>query len=339
MIVKKLCLMALLVASAVLSVSCAKPTQTVEPAQKVTFMAGYKPQANLPFLSAYVAKEKGFFREQGLEVEILHSAGQGEHYKLLATGQVHFTTAPAEDVLKQVADPGLPFVAVALFGQKGDRGFAVLKNSGINTPKDWEGKTIGYKVFLTPDYLAMLKAASVDRSTLKEVPVGFDPRILTERKVDVYPVFLSNEPDTLRSLGFEVKVFEAADYGVPTLGLTYITNKDFLAKEPRTVERFVKATLKALYYAFDHEDEALDILMKYAPQEEREHQRYMFETEKKAALTPLTQRNGLGWMTEKQWQDLKESLLEFGALSKPLEVRSVFTDSILRSVYKNGKLQ
>ncbi|MBM3275612.1 MAG: ABC transporter substrate-binding protein, partial [Candidatus Sericytochromatia bacterium] len=97
--------------------------------QKVVFMAGFKAQANLPFVAAYVAREKGFFREQGLDVDIRHSAGQGEHYRLLAGKQIQFTTAPAEDIIKQVAESNVPFVAVALFGQRGERGFAALERS------------------------------------------------------------------------------------------------------------------------------------------------------------------------------------------------------------------
>ena len=78
------------------------------PLKSVTFMAGFKPQANLPFAAAYVAKEKGYFREQGLDVEIRHSTG--EHLSLLMAGDVHFTTADANSVLQRRADPGLPIV-------------------------------------------------------------------------------------------------------------------------------------------------------------------------------------------------------------------------------------
>jgi ABC-type nitrate/sulfonate/bicarbonate transport system substrate-binding protein len=307
--------------------------------EKVVFMAGYKPQADLPFVAAYVAQEKGFFREQGLDVDIRHSAGQGEHYRLLAAKQVHFTTAPAEDVLQQVAKSGAPFVAVALFGQRGDRGFAALSSSGIRSPKDWEGKRVGYKVLVPPDYLAMLKAAGVDRSRIQEVPVGFDPRILSEGKVDVYQVFVSNEPDVLRKLGFDVQVFQAADYGVPTLGLTYITQTEILNQQTATVDRFVKAALRGLAYAFDHEDEALDIVMKYAPQEDRGHMRYMFQTEKQAALTDLTRRNGLGWMTPEQWQALGDLLAQYGAIPNGVNVRRVFADDVLKRIYRNGQLR
>ncbi len=314
-------------------------TPTKAPVAKITFMAGFKPQANLPFVAAYVAQEKGYFAQQGLEVEIKHSSGGGEEARLLAAGQVQFVTSPAEDVIKRNADPGLPFVAIALFGQQGDRGWAVLKDSGINSPKDWEGKTVGYKVFPPPDYLAILKANGVNRSKIKEVNVGFDPRILVEKKVDVYQVFVSNEPDTIERMGYRVKVFQASDYGVPTLGVTYVTTRDYISENPGVVERFLKATMKGFAFAMDNPQETLDIVMKYAPNEERKHQEFMLAVESKAAVSELTRANGLGWMTSEQWNALYKSLQDFGAIEKPVDIKLLYTDQFLKRIYENGKLQ
>ena len=55
-------------------------------------MAGFQPQANLPFVAAYVADAKGFFAEEGLKVNIQHASGADEHLKLLLAGTVDFTT-------------------------------------------------------------------------------------------------------------------------------------------------------------------------------------------------------------------------------------------------------
>ncbi|MBI4298509.1 MAG: ABC transporter substrate-binding protein, partial [Chloroflexi bacterium] len=261
---------ALTLAVATVLTGCAKEESTLK---KVTFMAGFKPQANLPFVAAYVAQEKGYFKEQGLDVNITHSTG--EHLKLLVAGDVDFTTSDGNSVLKRRADPGLPIVAIALFGQRGQQAFITLKDSGIRSPKDWEGKVFGYKTSVPPDYLAILKAEGVNRSKIKEVSVGFDPRILTEKKVDILAVFKSNEPDVLRKLGFEVQAFDAANYGVPTLGLTYITREDLIEKDPDMVRRFLKATMKGLEFSFSNTDETLDIVLKYADKEDRDHMRFM----------------------------------------------------------------
>ena len=307
------------------------------PLKSVTFMAGFKPQANLPFAAAYVAKEKGYFREQGLDVEIRHSTG--EHLSLLMAGDVHFTTADANSVLQRRADPGLPIVAIALFGQRGQQAFVALEESGIQTPKDWEGRTFGYKVSVPPDYLAIVDATGVDRSRVQEVRVGFDPRVLTEKRVDILAVFKSNEPNIIRGLGFEVVLFDAADFGVRTLGLTYIVTQDLIDDEPDTVERFLKATMKGLEFARSNVDETVDIVLKYAENEEREHMRFMLSTEMADAISPQTEVNGLGWMAAQQWEAFHDSLLNYDALSAPQDVETAFNDSFLKGIYRDGELE
>jgi len=304
---------------------------------RVVFMAGFKPQANLPFVAAYVAQEKGFFRQQGLDVEIRH-ASSGEHLKLLVAGDVDFTTAAAASVLKRRSDQDLPIVAFALFGQRGQQAYMALKGSGIETLKDWERKTFGYKVSPPPDYLATLKANNVHRSRITEVRVGFDPRVLTQGRVDILAVFDSNEPDTVRRLGFEVNVWEPEDFGVPSMGLTYITRRDLADQKPELVERFLKATLRGLRHIVDNREEALDIVLRYAPNEQREHQRFMLEKELRDAVSALTEQHGLGWMTDAQWQSLYQQLIEFQALPTPFDYRTAYTDLFLRSVYDGNKL-
>ena len=319
-----------------LSVACSDSEP--EPLDKVVFMAGFKAQANLPFVAAYVAQEKGFFRDQGLDVDIRH-ASSGEHLKLLIAGDVDFTTAQAASVLKRRSDPELPIVAIVLFGQRSQQALMALKESGIETPKDWEGKTFGYKTSPPPEYLAVLKANDVDRSKIAEVRVGFDPRILTEGRVDILAVFNSNEPDTVRKLGFDVNLWEAADYGLAGLGLTYITREELAEQSPDRVERFLKATLKGLQYAFDNPEAALDIVMGYAPDADRDHQGFMLRTELEDAVSPLTRDHGLGWMTDDQWKALYDQLLEFEALPQPFDHQTAYTDRFLRAVYNGSELR
>lgn len=302
----------------------------------VTFMAGYKPQANLPFVAAYVAQEKGYFAEQGLKVAIKHSTG--EHLNLLMSGDVDFTTADANSVLKRRASPGLPISAIALFGQEGQQAFITLREPGIHTPRDWEGKTFGYKISIPPDYLAILDATGVDRSKIQEVRVGFDPRVLTEKQVDILAVFRSNEPDTIRKLGFDVEVFAASDYNVPTMGLTYITRQNMIDDNSETITKFLKATMKGLHFAIADTEAALDIVMKYANNEDRDHQKFMLSTEITHAVSATTEKNGLGWMTTQQWQAFHDSLLRYGALDESIAVELAFTNEFIAGIYTDGHL-
>lgn len=337
---------ALLSLVSVVAVACGDGDETgsapsdEKPAEKVTFMAGFKPQANLPFVGVYVAQEKGFFREQGLDVDIQHSDGS-QHIQLLAAGRIQFATGDAAQVLRRRAEePVLPLLAIALIGQTGQQGWVSLADSGIDEPKDWVGKTVGFRNTVPPDFYAILEANGVDPNDVDTVNIQFQPpQLLVEGRVDVYPVFLSNEPDTIRrKLEREVNVFRAADYGVPTLGLTYITTDDFAAENPDVVERFLKAALRGIEYAIKNREEAVEIVLKFAPQEEPEHQRFIMDTEIEGAMSEVTEADGLGWQTADQWQALEDTLLEFDALESPVEVDAVFTDEFLRRIYEDGEL-
>ena len=308
---------------------------------RVVFMAGFKPQANLPFVAAYVAQEEGFFEEQGLEVEILHST-RGQHLQLLLAGDVDFTTAATAAVLKRRSDPEVPIVAIALFGQRGQQAYMALRRSGIESLDDWEGRTFGYKTSVPPDYLAMLEAAGVDRSTIREVNAGFDPRVLTEGKVDVLAVFKSNEPYIVRNLpdsSFELNMWDPADFGVPTMGLTYIARQETVDRNPDMAERFLKATLKGIEYIIDNPEGALDTVMEYAPDEDRDHMRFMLEAELADAVSDLTDSFGVGWMTEGQWKELYDHLVEYEAIEKTFDFRDAYYTGFLEDVYDGNRLK
>ncbi|GAC1321921.1 MAG: hypothetical protein NVSMB2_19020 [Chloroflexota bacterium] len=309
------------------------PTPT--PLRPLHFMAGYKPQANLPFVAVYVAQAKGFFTDQGLQVDIQHASGQGEHLKLLLQGSEDVITASGDEVLARRAE-SLPVVAISVLGQRNQRAYAVKADSAIREPRDWEGRLVGFKVEPAPDYLALLASAGVDRSRVREVPVGFDPRLLAAGTVDVYPVFESNEPDTLARLGVPVRLFRTGDYGVPGLGLTFETREALIAQDPDLLTRFTRATMHAVEYARDHVDETTDVVMAYAPQEDRAHQKAMLEVELDMAQGPLTASRGYGFSSADQWQALHDSLLKYGGLKAASDPGAAYTDRFLQATSSGG---
>lgn len=307
--------------------------------QKVTFVAGFKAQADLPFVGVYIAQEKGFFQEEGLEVEIRHGTpGTNDALTQLLAGQALVSTANVSSVLKQRSETA-PTVAIALIGQIGEQGLVALADSGIKTPKDFEGKTVGYRTFPSPEYVAMLKTLGVDRSKINEVNLESpDVRLLTEGTVDVLPAFLSNEPFKLKQLGKEVVTFNPADFDVASLGLTYITTEQQLIERPEALKKFLRAALRGIYYAIDHRDEAIDITLKYATGADRAAQRFILDSEIAHAKSDLADQSGIGSQTADQWQAVYTLLREGGGLEKDVDVSKSWTASVLQQVYKDGKL-
>ena len=299
--------------------------------KKITFMAGFKPQANLPFVGAYVAQEKGFFEELNLDVDIRH-AQSSEHLQLLLAGEVQVATANAAQVVERAAD-GLPVVSIALIGQKSEQGFAVGAASGIDNVRDWAGHKFGYKGTVPVEFLAIARANGLNPNDVEQVKVSFDPRVLSEGQVDILAVFVSNEPGQLERIGYKVKVFDPSDYNIPVLGLTYIASQEGIAKDPEAMERFLRGALRGIEYASQNVEEAVDIVMKYAPQENRDQQRFMLTTELARAKTPLTNNYGYGWQTREQWSALTDALRDFQVVTEDVDINKMFTSQFLERIH------
>jgi len=309
------------------------PTETPEPRQ-ITFMAGFRPQANLPFVAVYVAEAQGFFADEGLEVNIQHSSGQDEHLKLLLDGQIAFTTGTAAQVIRRRVDE-LPVRAIALFGQRGDQGFIARADSGIDGPADFAGHTVGFKAGVVPAELhALLATVGLTVDDVELVAVGFDPRAFIERQVDIYPVFLNNEPDTVRRAGVDINVIDPDAFGVPTLGLTYLATEATIANDPELVERFLRATLRAVAFIEDNLDAAVEATLVYADGADPEHQRFLLETD----LAAAQRSDGIGRSDPEQWQALVDLLIQFEVIEQPTDVNEAFIASFVDALYESGAL-
>jgi len=307
----------------------------------VVFMAGFRPQANLPFVAVYVANAKGYYADEGLEVEIQHSPGGAEHVDLLESGDVDFTTATASGLIGRRSarlDNGgeLELKAVALFGQRGDRGYVVSRGSQIEEPGDLAGRTIGRtSPAPPPELLAMLATAglSPDQVIFERVRFGEIDRFLVG-EIDAYPVFLNNEPDTLRRDGQDVVVIDPADFGIPTLGLVMLA-RDETAADTDLTARFLRATLRGAMFARDHVDEAIEITLTVDPELDADHQSFLLETELANAARP----DGIGRGTVEQWQALIDLLEQYESLEASVAVGDLFDGSIVDGIYDRGELE
>jgi ABC-type nitrate/sulfonate/bicarbonate transport system substrate-binding protein len=304
--------------------------------QSLTFMAGFRAQANLPFVAVYVAKERGFFDEEGLQVDVRHASGQDEHLKLLLAKEIAFTTATGAQAIRRYGD-GLPVRAVALFGQRGDQGYVVREDSGIRGPADFRGRTVGYKAGIVPAELeGLLASAGMTKDDVRLQAVGFDPRVFIEGRVDVYPVFLNNEPYAIRKAGVPITVIDPADHGVATLGLTYLAHADSVTGDPDLVRRFLRAALRGAQYAAEHPDEAVQATMKYAEGADPGLQRFLLDTDLAAAARP----DGMGRADARQWEALEATLVRYGVLTQPVGGAGVFAGEFVQSLYDGaGRLR
>ncbi|HPH71009.1 MAG TPA: ABC transporter substrate-binding protein, partial [Candidatus Cloacimonas sp.] len=128
------------------------PRQDEKGLQKVSITLDWTPNTN--HTGIYVAKELGYFKEQGLEVDILQP-GQNITDQIVATGKSEFGVSYQENVIRARSE-NIPLVSIAAVIQHNTSGFASLKESGIKSPTDFEGKKYGS--WDSPSELAILKA-------------------------------------------------------------------------------------------------------------------------------------------------------------------------------------
>lgn len=305
---------------------------TPEP-RDVVFMAGFRPQANLPFVAVYVAEAQGFFADEGLNVDIRHSSG-GEHLQLLLEGEVDFITGTAAQVVRHRSED-LPLRAIALFGQRGDQGYVARAGEGIEGPADFEGHSVGFKGGVVPaELLALLASVGLTEDDVQLQAVGFDPRVFTEGQVDVYPVFLNNEPDTIRGIGVDIEVIDPHDFGVPTLGLTMLARDETVRDDPELVDRFLRASMRGALYAAEHIDEAVEATLVYAEGADPEHQRFLLEQD----LAAAQRADGMGRSDLEQWRALADLLLEHGIIERDVDVGTVLDSTTIEALYAAGDL-
>ena len=213
----------------------------------------------------------------------------------------------------------------------------------IEGPADFEGCVVGFKGVIQAEFLAMLAANDLTTDDVELVATGFNPTVLSEKQLDVYPVFLSNEPDTLeRVIGVPIRVFQAADYGVPTLGVTYVVSEDLLANAEKreALRRFLVATMRGFQFALEDPEAAIAATQVFiAADADLVHERFILDTELGNAVSALTDANGLGWFTPEQFQVLHDVLRQYDALAEVVEIPAAMDRSFLETIYQDGELR
>jgi NitT/TauT family transport system substrate-binding protein len=221
---------------------------------------------------AYVAQEKGFFAEAGLDVTITPGSGTVDVLKLVAGGRADFGIADATGMMITVAQETLPVVAVAAIHQRTVAAIIGLDGGGLATPADLVGKTIGDPPGSTIKVMFPLyaRAAGIDPGTVQFVPSAPPtlPQLLVSGQVDGIGQFVVGRPlIEAAAQGRKAVVLPYGDLLPELYGNMLVTAKD---SDPELVRRFSGALLEGLAYAIEHPDEAGRILRKFQPTQNAE---------------------------------------------------------------------
>jgi len=247
--------------------------------RRVSFVPQWIPQAQ--FAGYYVALEKGLYEKYGLEVNILRCIPERTSAEWLKKGAADFATMFLSTAIAERAR-GTRLVNVGQIVSRSSQVLIAKKSSGINSWQDINGKKVG----LWGAELSIMPTALFRRYGLQVtvIPQSSTVNLFLRGGVDVVSAMWYNEYHTILDAGVEPEdlvVFHLSDLGfnLPEDGI-YCLESTF-KKDPQSCCRFVRASLEGWRYAFDHQEEALDIVMKYVNEAKsatnRQHQKWMLE--------------------------------------------------------------
>lgn len=300
-----------------------------EDLQKVTLILDWTPNTN--HTGFYVAKEKGYYKELGLDVEIIQPS-EGSSLQLLAAGKGDFAVSYQEDLTyARTSDSPLPVMAIGTIIQHNTSGFASPKEKGIETVKDFEGKVYGG--WGSPSEQAILKAVmeknGADFSKLTTVDVGTeDFFIATKNNLDFEWTFEAWTNIEAKLRGFDINYIPvrdldpALDYYTPIIATTEdtVNNKKDLAK------KFMEATTKGYEYTIENPEESAKILVSKVPEisEELAVESQIYLKDKYKEDTEV-----FGEMKESVWDNYTKFLYDNKLINVEMKSSEAYTNEFL----------
>jgi len=229
------------------------------------------------FAGYYAAVEKGFYREEGLDVHIHAGAPDRQPVAEVLAGRAEYAEGNSEVLLAHLR--GSPLVALAAIFQHSPSVLLTLKKSGLSTPRDLIGKKVMFMDSKNdPDFLTMLLNEGISPSELSILPSSYNLDDLISGKVDAFNSYLTNEPYFLQKQNIFYSVINPRDFRADFCSDILFTSELEIRTHPQRVAAMRRASLKGWRYAMDHPDEVIEFLIqKYGVQKSREHLRFEAE--------------------------------------------------------------
>jgi NitT/TauT family transport system substrate-binding protein len=308
-----------------------RPAATFTPAttptpklQSITLAMGFIP--NVQFAPFYVAVERGYFAEEGLEIEFDYGFDT-DLLKLVGAGEMRFVVGSGDQVIL-ARNQGLPVVYVMNWYRRFP--VAVASIDPLNEPHDLVGKTVGIPVLHGASYIgwqALLDATGVNPADVNLITIGYTQvESLVTGQVDAAVVYAMNAPVRLRQEGYEVSVIPVADY-IDFVSNGLITNEQTIAEEPELVRGIVRAALRGLSDTLDDLDAAFDICLRYVPEIDDDSaplQRAVLEES-----LNFWRANDLGRSDPVAWAASQAFMRQSGQIETEVDVFTMFTNDFV----------
>ncbi|MBN1536136.1 MAG: ABC transporter substrate-binding protein [Anaerolineales bacterium] len=303
-----------------------QPSPTEAPLTHVRLPMGYIP--NVQFASFYVALEKGYFKDAGVELEFDYSF-ETDGVALVGAGNLQFSIASGEQVLL-ARSQGLPVMNVLNWWQQYPVAVASKKGSGIMEPKDLKGKKIGLPGPFGANYIglrALLGVAGLKESDISMDAIGYNQvEALATDQDEAVVIYINNEPIQLEAKGYELDIIRVMDY-VQLASNGLLTNEKTIEENPELVRNMVNAILRGISDVIADPDEAYEICKKYVEGLAQQDEKVQY-----AILTStieLWKADKLGESKLEAWENMQDVLLDIGMITTPVDLSKAFTNEFL----------
>ncbi|RMF04094.1 MAG: hypothetical protein D6768_04180 [Chloroflexi bacterium] len=271
---------------------------SAQPATDLTLQLNWTHEAE--FAGFYMAQEKGFYEDAGLNVTI-NPGGLGvDEYQVLLNGKADIAVLTLNEYITGVEADDATTAFGAVFQLPPPVLFS-LAESGIKSPADFAGKRLAIKdEGWRQIFHDVLKNAGVPLDAVEEVDVNFDQmQLLFDGEVDVWSGYVHDEITDARLAGYDLNLIFPYEYGVGSYEGILTAKKDFVSQSPDVIERFFRATQQGWLYAVENPDETAEILAKWQPDHDVNFHRTAIN-----ALIPLvdTGEHPIGWIDEARWR-------------------------------------
>ena len=284
---------------------------------KVTIQLSWFDQ--FQFAGYYMAKEQGFYKDAGLDVQILPFSLGMNIPKMVNDGDVDFAIGRENLILEKAKYPKI--IALAAIFQATPLVLLTTKDSGIDSFNKFENKKLmrtkddGSEVSLK----AMLSASKIDLKSITQVEHSHNIYDLIEKRVDIISAYTSKAPYILQKEQIKYNIFYPKDYGFDMYSDFLITNIDKYNNDYNIVEKFKKASLKGWEYAYNNIEKSVDIIFEKYNTQNLSKDELIFEANELKKLSYLND-NKLGDMKQEKVQRIYDLYNVMGYINSEFKI-------------------
>ena len=283
--------------------------------------------ANAGFASA---KNQGFYKDAGLDVNVIQGNGSANTAQLVASGKSQIAYADAVAVSQLIAK-GAPMKVLATVYQSNPNSVLALKKSGIKTMADLKGKKVGVpsgssQTTMMPLLLRANNLKESDMNMLNMPPTAMVPSLL-QGQVDAILGSMDAYQIQLEAQGAELVTFPFASHGVPTVSTSIFANNDYIKQNGDVVRKLIAASLKGWSFAIDNPAQAVKDLKAVFPEVNEK-----LAASELAAIGPLFCSGGaryIGKAEDALWAKSQELLSEVKLLPAGQDPKTYYTHDYL----------